>query len=249
MSAPTKWDQMPLLAFDVETTGIDTTSDRIIQVALITMKPGHRPDAATWLLNPGIDVPAGATEIHGITTDHATTHGVDPGTALFEITGRLALWMGRGFPTVVYNGAFDLSMLEHENARHGVDTLTSRLGPSKVGPIADVHVLDKQADPYRKGGRKLVDVCAHYGVIHTGAHDATADALATARLFPKVMAKHARKFPAMTIGALHQAQVGWRKAQMDGLRAYFDKNNIEHDGCDGGWPLYAAARDLQAVPA
>jgi DNA polymerase III subunit epsilon len=248
MSA-TKWADMPLLAFDIESTGIDTANDRIVQVALIKLQPGKRPETRTWLINPGVDIPAGAIEVHGITTEHATTHGVDPDTALFEVTGHLALWMGRGFPTVVYNGAFDLSMLEHENARQGVDTLVSRLGRGKVGPVFDVHVLDKHADPYRKGGRKLVDVCAHYGVIHTGAHDATADALATARLFGKVMAKHARKFPGMTIGALHQSQVGWRKTQMDGLRAYFDKNGIEHDGCDGGWPLYAAAARLQAVAA
>jgi DNA polymerase-3 subunit epsilon len=249
MSAATKWADMPLLAFDVETTGIDTANDRIIQVALIKMQPRQRPESHTWLINPGVDIPEGATAVHGITTDHARTHGADPGQVLFEVTGRLALWMGRGFPTVVYNGAFDLSMLEHENARHGVDTLVSRLGHGKVGPIADVHVLDKHADPYRKGGRKLTDVCAHYGVVHTGAHDATADALATARLFPRVMAKHARKFPGMAIGGLHQSQIGWRKAQMDGLRAYFDKKGTEHDGCDGGWPLYAAAAQLQGAAA
>lgn len=247
MSA-TKWAEMPTLAFDVETTGIDTTNDRIVQVALIRIQPGQRPTARTWLINPGVDIPDEATAVHGITTEHAAAYGADPGTVLFEVTGSLAYWMGRGFPTVVFNGAFDLSMLEHENTRHHVDTLVSRLGHGKVGPIADVYVLDKHAEPYRKGGRKLTNLCDHYGVIHTGAHDATADALATARLFPKVMAKHARKFPGMTIGALHQAQVGWRKTQMDGLRAYFDKNGTEHDGCDPGWPLYQAATRL-AVPA
>jgi DNA polymerase-3 subunit epsilon len=131
-------------------------------------------------------------------------------------------------------------MLEAENHRHGIDTLTSRLGPGQIQPIIDVLVLDKFADPYRKGGRKLDQLCATYGVRHTGAHDAAGDALAACRLWPRIMAKHSRKFPGHTLGSLHQSQVGWRRAQMDSLRAYFDKKGTEHDGCCGEWPLHRA---------
>lgn len=236
-----KWADWPVLAFDVESTGVSVADDRIVTAALIELQPGRRPVASSFVVDPGIDIPEGAAAIHGYTRDRAIaeqTHTVEQ--ALFEITGRIALWLGRSFPLVGMNASFDLTMLEVENTRHRVDTLVDRLGPGKVAPVVDVLVLDKFADTYRKGGRKLENLCATYGVVHTGAHDAGGDALAAARLWPRIMAKHARKFPGMTLPALHQAQVGWRKTQMDGLRAYFDKNGTVHDGCCGEWPLHRA---------
>jgi len=243
-----KWEGMPCLAFDVESSGISVWDDRIVQAALVDIRPEQRPATTTWLADPGIDIPAEATQVHGITTEHARANGVDPGEMLFELTGRLALALGRGIPVVAMNGSFDLTMLEQENRRHGIDTLVDRLGPGKIQPILDVFVLDKYADPYRKGGRKLTDLCTTYGVHHVGAHDAAADALAAARLFPRIMAKHARKFPGHTLGSLHQSQIGWRRAQMDGLRAYFDKAGKPHDGCCGEWPIHTACARQEATP-
>ncbi len=232
-----KWDGMPCLGFDLETTGVDVTTDRIVTAALVNIREGHRPDITTWLVNPGVEIPEAAAAIHGVTTEHAATHGQDPAQMLFELTGQLAIALGHGIPVVGFNISFDLTMLEAENARHGIDTLVDRLGPGKIQPVVDVHVLDKFADPYRKGGRKLADVCGHYGITHTGEHDAVGDVIATCRTWPRLMAKHAKKFPGMTLPGLHQAQIGWRRAQADGLRAYFDKKGIDHDGVDPGWPL------------
>jgi DNA polymerase-3 subunit epsilon len=235
--AASKWAEFTCLGFDLETSGVSTAEDRLVTAALVEVAPAARPKITTWLANPGVEIPDEAMAVHGITTEHAATHGQNPDQVLFELTGRLALWLGHGKPVVGYNISFDLTMLEAENRRHGIPTLIDRLGVGKLQPIIDVHVLDKYADPYRKGGRKLVDVCKHYGVTNVGAHDASGDALASCRLWPRVMAKHATKFRGHTLGSLHQSQVGWRKDQMDGLRAYFDKNGIEHDGCDGSWPL------------
>ena len=232
-----KWAEFPLLAFDLETTGVDVFADRIVQAALVDLKPGSRPATTTWLVNPGVEIPDAAAEVHGITTARAQAEGTDPAAMLFELTGRLALWMGRGFPIVGMNLAYDLTLLEAENVRHGVDTLTSRLAKG-IGPVLDVLVLDKYADPYRKGGRRLEQLCEVYGVRHTGAHDAAGDALASARLFPKVMTAHARKFPSHSLGSLHQAQVTWRRDQQGSLRAYFDKKGTEHDGVCGEWPVH-----------
>lgn len=234
-----KWAGFPLLAFDIESTGINVHEDRIVQLALVEVYPEHRPVSTTYLVDPGIEIPAEATEVHGMTREFAAANATHtPEQMLFEVGGRIALWLGRNQPVVAYNAAYDFSIFEAECRRHDVPTLVDRLGGiGKVQPVLDPHVLDKQADPYRKGGRKLIDVCAHYKVIHTGAHDATADALAAARLFPRVMAKHSRKFPGQTLAGLHQAQIGWRATQMDGLRRYFDKNGTAHDGCNGEWPI------------
>lgn len=232
-----KWAGFPMLGYDLETTGVDAHGDRIVTAALVEIHPGHRPTVSSYVTDPGIDIPDEATQVHGYTRDRAIAEQTHtPEQLLFEVTGRLALWMGRGFPVVGFNLSYDLTMLEAENRRHGVDTLASR---GSIQPVVDVFVLDKHADPYRKGGRKLDQMCATYGVVHTGAHDAAGDASAACRLWPRLMAKHGRKFPGMTLPALHQAQIGWRKAQMDSLRAYFDRQGTPHDGCCGSWPVHA----------
>lgn len=238
MSAAEKWAGMPLLAFDTESTGADPLTARIVQLALVEFRPGHRPVSSTMLVDPGVDIPDEASAVHGITRDHAATHAThpDPAAMLFEASWRIAVWLRHGWPLVAFNAAYDVTLLEAENLRHRQPTLLDRLGMGRVQPILDVFVLDKYADPYRRGGRKLAQVCQQYGVVHAGEHDATADAVAAARIFPRLMAQHARKFPGHTLSSLHEAQVGWRRDQANSLREYFDKKGIEHDGCDVGWP-------------
>lgn len=241
MSAADKWAGFHLLAYDVESTGISPTQDRICTAALVDVKPGQRPVASTYVTDPGIDIPAEASAVNGLTREWLAEHQTHtPAQLASAVTARLAAHLATGQPVVVFNGAFDFTMLEAENLRHRVPTLRDRLGlgDARIAPIVDVFVLDKYADPYRKGGRKLGQVCAQYGVVHVGEHDATADALATARVFPRLMAKHARKFPGMTLPALHTEQVRWRREQMTSLREYFDRKGTPHDGCDPGWPIY-----------
>lgn len=232
-----KWQTMPMLAFDLETTGVNVFEERIVTAALVVDEPGKPPRKFTWLANPGIDIPEGATQVHGITTDHARQHGQDPAQVLFELTGRIALWMGNRFPVVAMNAAFDFTLLEAENRRHGIPTIAERVAPKPVGPIIDPFVMDKKVDQWRKGGRKLVDLCTHYGVPLTDAHTADADAAASVALARAIIKAKPQAFRGMTIGALHQAQAQWRRAQMDSLRAYFDREGKEHDGCNGSWPL------------
>lgn len=248
MSA-SKWDGWDVLGFDLESTGVDVWTDRIVQSALVKIDAGKRPETRTWLVDPQVKIPEAASEIHGITTERAQAEGGDPGQMLFELVGQLALAMGHGRPVVGMNLSYDLSLLEAECHRHDVDGLVARLGHGKVGPIVDVLVLDKYAHPFRKGGRKLEDLCRVYGVRHTGAHDAAGDALAACRLWPRIMVKHSRKFAGQTIGSLHQSQVGWRKDQADSLRAYFDKVGTEHDGVCGSWPLHTERCCGSKVPA
>lgn len=249
-----KWDGWPMLGFDLETTGINAHGDRIVTAALhaIWDNGGRRlGKTATYVVDPGIEIPEGAAAIHGYTTARAQAEATHtPEQMLFEITGRLAVALGKGIPVVGANISYDLTMLEAENRRHDVDTLIARLGPGKVQPIIDVMVLDRFADTFRKGGRKLTDLCKHYGVtLGDDAHDAGADARAACELWPRIMGKHARKFPGHTIDSLHQLQVGARERQMNSLRGYFDSKGTEHDGCCGEWPIHARCAPKTPAPA
>jgi DNA polymerase-3 subunit epsilon len=249
------WQTIPLLGFDVESTGVAAHEDRIVTASIVVDQPGTPNRPTDWLINPGIPIPDEAAQVHGWTTERlAESETRTPAEALFEITGRLALWMGRGFGLVAMNAAYDVTMLEAENRRHGLPTLAERVAPKPIGPIIDPGVLDKYADPYRPAkcdgqqkraprctcgaeSKKLTDLCKHYGVTLENAHSSDADALAAVHLARAVIGRHRRKFAGLSLGALHMHQITWRREQMDSLREYFDKKGTEHDGCDGGWPI------------
>lgn len=240
------FDLTRLVGFDVESTGINPHEDRIVQAATVTLI-GDDPDTAIWLVDPGVEIPTEASDVHGYTAERLAAEKTHtPGQMLFEVTGRLALAMGRVVPVVVANAPYDFTMLEAENARHGIDSLASRVAPKPIGPVIDPMVLDKQVDPYRKGicpcgcgaqNKTLSGLCLHYGVQLEGAHDAGADALAACLLVRAIVARYPTKFAGLTLGGLHMAQVMWRREQANSLRKYFDKNGIEHDGVPTGWPI------------
>lgn len=56
----------PLICFDLETTGINTSNDRIVEISYIKTFPDGKTDKKTYLINPTIPIPAQASAIHGI---------------------------------------------------------------------------------------------------------------------------------------------------------------------------------------
>jgi DNA polymerase-3 subunit epsilon len=64
--------ERPLVFVDLETTGADPQTDRIVQIALLRIWPRGEtwdPSAFAWLVNPGIPIKPGATNVHGITDE------------------------------------------------------------------------------------------------------------------------------------------------------------------------------------
>ena len=71
------WHTGPLLAFDLETTGISTETDRIVSAAAIHLGGGQDTKPHTWLSDvDGHEIPAEATAVHGISTEQARAHGI-----------------------------------------------------------------------------------------------------------------------------------------------------------------------------
>jgi DNA polymerase-3 subunit epsilon len=228
----TGWHERILVSFDCETTGTDVETARIVTAAVVTINPlAGSVDTKQWLADPGVDIPAEAAAVHGITTEMARADGRPADEVVGEIAEALYAGWQAGATAVVYNAPFDVSLLDRELLRHGYGGLVN------FGAIVDPLCLDKKFDRYRKGSRKLVDVARHYDIVlsELDAHGAAADALAAARVAWKL----ARKYPelgAMTHEELFANQVVWYREQALGLAEYFRKQGkTEHVSTE--WPI------------
>lgn len=231
------WHTEQLCGFDLETTGIDVETDRVVTAAIVLHGGTEETEKNAWLINPGVEIPAEVTGIHGITNARARAEGADPADALDEISAILAdQVLTYGTPIVAMNARFDLTMLDRELRRHGQRTLEDRLGA--VAPVIDPYVIDKKVDRYRKGSRSLTSMCAHYGVALDDAHEATADALAAVQ----VAAALGERYPQLrgNVMNLHGMQVQWAAQQARNLAAYFRRTPGKKSRAAGvrlDWPL------------
>lgn len=233
------WRDSRLLVLDTETTGINVDTARIVTICYGHVGGGALPDINHHLINPGIDLPAEATAVHGITTEHAHINGLDPADVLATALDAIETSWAQGIPLVAFNAAYDLTVLDREARRH----LGHGLPP--IGNVIDPYVIDRELDRYRKGNRTLAAMCAHYNVALDGAHDAEADAIAAGRLAWRL----AGAFPQladMTLEQLHTAQVDWHATRQADFADYLRRTGKDAGDVDGSWPMRAAAGPVAA---
>jgi DNA polymerase-3 subunit epsilon len=215
---------------DTETTSADPEDARIVTACVAVVGGGQPTESRSWLVNPGVDIPEAATAVHGITTEHAREHGEGPAAALKAIVAALYSAWADGIPVVIFNAAFDLTVIDREIRRHGGP------GIDITGPVIDPFVLDRAVDKYRKGRRTLTACCEHYGVKLDAAHDAAADAIAAARVAWAI----AQKYPdlaAMRLPDLHTAQAEWHRERQADFAAYLRRVGKPADDVCGDWPI------------
>ena len=63
----------PIVFFDLETTGINIAMDRIVEISILKIFPNGNKESKTWLVNPEIEIPKEASDIHGITNERVVT--------------------------------------------------------------------------------------------------------------------------------------------------------------------------------
>ncbi|GAA2686197.1 3'-5' exonuclease [Streptomyces aculeolatus] len=231
------WHTGPMTGFDLESTGVDPETDRIVTACVVTCGLAPGTDSRTWLADPDVDIPAESTAVHGITTEKVRTEGRPAAEVVAELVQALAEAVEVGQPIVIMNAAFDLTMLDREARRHGVKPLTDVVGDRLN--VIDPRVLDKHVDQYRRGGRTLTDLCAHYRVRLDDAHSADADALAACRVAWRI-ARGYTEIGTAALATLHLAQVRWAREQAEGLRDYFARTPGKESWAAGvrtDWPL------------
>jgi DNA polymerase-3 subunit epsilon len=219
------WD-----VFDVETTGVDIETDRIVTACAATVNTPKPVLPCQWLVNPGVEIPEASTAIHGITTEQAREHGVDPAEACAQILTALRAHWDAGDPVVAFNAVFDLTILDREVRRHGVAD-----GIGLIGPVIDPLTLDRHADPYRRGSRRLDAVCRHYRVRLDAAHDSTQDALAAGRVAWAIFCQHP-ELDEMPAGELDAFQARAYRTWALRYQTYL-RSQGRRDVIDRSWPI------------
>jgi DNA polymerase-3 subunit epsilon len=229
------WHERRLAAFDLETTGIDSESDRIVTAAVSVVGDGRPAVFHAWLLDPGIPIPAGAAAVHGITTERARAEGRPPREAVEEIVATLADQLRAGVPVVAFNARFDLTCLDREARRHDIAPLVDRVGGADHMLVVDPHVLDKHVDRFRKGKRTLGAVCAHYNVPLDEAHASHADALAAARVAWR-LGQAFEELRALDLPTLHHQQITWAAEQAASFEDWLRRQGRD-ERIEQAWPI------------
>lgn len=209
-----------MIGFDLETSGTNVETARVVTATIVAVDSTGARQVTNWLADPGIDIPAEATAVHGITTEHAREHGRPADEVVYEVEQALQDAWTVGTPVVIFNAPYDLTLLDRELRRYGEP------GIDGIGPVVDPLVIDKAVDRYRKGSRKLASVCAHYGITLAAdeAHTSAGDALAAVRLAWKL----AQLFPGELgdLVDLQTRQAKWYREQADSFESYLRRRKV-----------------------
>ncbi|MBF4573542.1 3'-5' exonuclease [Herbiconiux sp. VKM Ac-1786] len=219
-----------LAVFDLETTGIDVDTSRVVTANVTLLDDAGAPSRRhDWLADPGVEIPEQATAVHGVTTERARAEGRPAAEVVAEIVAALRAAFDDGYSLVVYNAPYDLTLLHREALRHGIAPLEGPL------PVVDPLVIDKQIDRYRKGKRTLTASAEHYGVSLTDAHDAGADAIAAGLVARAIAVQYAAELD-LSPSELHEQQIAWHEAQCDSFEDYMRRVRDPSFTARRGWP-------------
>ena len=252
------WAFGALAPFDTESSGPNPETARLVSATVAHVAPGVDTRITEHLVAVEEDIPAEATAVHGITTEHARANGKPLAEVVNALRCDLAGLLEAGTPIVGMNLSYDITLLDRELGRLGMAGLSP--APDGIAPLIDVFVIDKAIDRFRKGGRKLTDLCEFYGVRLDGAHDATFDALGAARVAYKMckraeqavmdpqavydlyadrprqaphIVKAFQQLAGMPLDELHRQQSIWYAEQATSLAAYFRQKAAECDHLAG----------------
>lgn len=219
-----------LAVFDLETTGIDVETSRIVSAHVgVVDAEGTLVERWDWLADPGVEIPEQASAVHGISTARARAEGRPAVEVVSEIVEALRGILERGIAVTIYNAPYDLTLLNREALRYGLAPLSS------PAPIIDPLVMDKAVDRYRKGKRTLEAAAVVYGVDLTDAHDAGADALAAGRVAQAMAKRYPEEFGG-DVAALHHQQIGWCAEQAASFQDYMRRTKDPSFTASGSWP-------------
>ncbi len=222
------------MGFDLEATGVNPLEDVPVSYCVTYYQGWIQLKAISGLINPGRPIPEQVTAIHGITDEMVQAKGRPLLDAVIGIISGLVAASDEGIPVVGMNVGYDLQMIDAlSRAFLGISLREQGWN----GPVIDVLVIDRHNDRYRKGGRKLVDLCKHYDVPNESLHDASNDVDATVA----VLSRQVERYPelsAMELEELFTKQRQWHREWAENFSHYLVSQGREPlDKSEFSWPL------------
>lgn len=165
----------PIVFFDLETTGIDVSKDRIVELAFIKIMPNNEREEYIKRINPQMPIPAEASAVHGIYDDD-----VKDAPTFKQIAKELFHWL-KNCDFAGYNNArFDLPLLVEEFLRAQVDI-----------DFENRAIIDVQQIFFKMEQRTLKAALSFYcNQELVDAHSAAADTQATIDVFEAQLKKY-----------------------------------------------------------
>ena len=165
----------PLVFFDLETTGVNIGTDRIVEISILKVYPNGNKESKTWLVNPEIEIPAESTAVHGITNEKVVTEPT------FKELANKVNEMIAGADLAGFNSnRFDIPLLAEELLRAGIDF-----------DMSERKAIDVQVIFHKKEQRTLSAGYQFYcGKELEDAHSAEADTLATYEILKAQLDKY-----------------------------------------------------------
>ncbi|WP_078832855.1 3'-5' exonuclease [Sediminibacterium ginsengisoli] len=154
----------PIAFIDLETTGVNISTDRIIELAVVKIMPDGSRQVKRKLINPLMPIPAGSSEIHGITDEM-----VKDAPSFKQVANEVKQFIDNCDLAGYNSNRFDIPMLIEEFLRIGIDFSTD--GRRLVDVQKVFHMMEQRtlSAAYKFYCQKNLD----------GAHSAEADATAT----------------------------------------------------------------------
>lgn len=154
----------PICFFDLETTGVDISKDRIVEISIFKVFPNGNKESKTWLVNPEMHIPAEVVAVHGISNEKVAHEPT------FKELAQQVYQMVKDADLAGFNSdRFDIPLLAEELLRAGVDfDMKNRVS------------VDVQTIFHKMEERTLSAAYKFYcGQLLSNAHSAEADTAAT----------------------------------------------------------------------
>ena len=154
----------PIVFFDLETTGVNIATDKIVEISILKVFPNGNKESKTWLVNPEIEIPQEAIDVHGITNEKVVTE-----PTFKELASKVNEMIADADLAGFNSNRFDIPLLAEELTRVGIDF-----------DMKNRKAIDVQVIFHKKEQRTLGAGYQFYcGKLLEGAHGAEADTNAT----------------------------------------------------------------------
>lgn len=165
----------PLCIFDLETTGTNVAKDRIVEISILKVNPNASRESKTWLVNPEMPIPEGASMVH-----HIYDKDVENAPTFKEIAPKIMEMLSGADLGGFNSNRFDVPLLAEELLRAGVDF-----------DLGKFRLIDAQVIFHKMEPRNLTAAYKFYcDKDLEGAHSAEADTLATFEVLDAQVGKY-----------------------------------------------------------